>query len=140
MFKHYYHIGVSANPLHNPLVFRLTQHVVFSDDGVAVWSDSGRMHRTRRSFCSQWYNDRWRDSLLAFVHLLANGAPTISLPVSSDQHVEVSIDPQAYESDLHFIRRSDTDKLDLDDDAVDSALSEDALSDEADEDDEASLS
>ena len=140
MFKHYYHIGVSVNPLHHPLVFRLIQHVVFSDDGVAVWNDPRRMHRARRSFCSQWYNDRWRDSLLAFVHLLANGAPTISLPVSSDQRVEVSIDPQTYESDLHFMRRSDTDKLELDDDAMDSALSEETLSDEADEDDEAFVS
>ena|SRR2546428_10712277 len=56
------------------------------------------MHRARRSQCKQWWNDDWRDRLLATMTWLSQGAPIIALPLGTSTFAMVPIRPLAFES------------------------------------------
>ena len=116
--KHYWHFGVQAHPRLSPEpVYRITTHVIFSDDGTKAWTSAKRMHVSRRRQCKDWYNDTWRDRLLASMRkLAAPGASSISIPVSSDENVGVSICPVPFGSPVTFtvISKSATAELDKD--------------------------
>jgi hypothetical protein len=49
----------------------LRPHVIFTEDGKTPIYSVQRMHILLRSFCKSWWNDRWRDLLVAFVQLIA---------------------------------------------------------------------
>lgn len=87
----YWHFGVDAKPVLGrvPRIV-LHPHIVFSSDGVHPLESKVRMHILRRSFCKNWWNDRWRDLLLAFVSWLAAGDETISLPVGRSVSIGLS--------------------------------------------------
>jgi TIR domain len=116
--KHYWHFGVQAHARLNPEpVYQVTTHVIFSDDGTNAWTSAKRMHVSRRRQCKSWYNDAWRDRLLASMRKLkAEGAASISIPVSSDENVVVSILPVPFETPINFnvISKSVTDDSEKD--------------------------
>ena len=53
------------------------------DDGRTIWSSPGAMHRARRSQCKNWWNDDWRDRVLASLAWLAEGGESFGLPLST---------------------------------------------------------
>jgi len=72
--KRYWHFAIQIHAKFRPyVVFHITSHVVFSDDGKTPWSDKKRMHRARRRQCKSWYNDAWRDRLLAAITFFIGG-------------------------------------------------------------------
>jgi hypothetical protein len=78
-----WHFAVSARPaLHPRPLLQLRAHVLFSDDGKTIWSSADAMHRARRSQCKAWWNDDWRDRLLATMAWLAGQQPAIRLALS----------------------------------------------------------
>jgi hypothetical protein len=69
-----WHFAVSARAaVHPEPVLMLRSHVLFSDDGLKLWESAAHMHRARRSQCKNWWNDDWRDRLLATMTGLADG-------------------------------------------------------------------
>ena len=50
--------------------------VVFSEDGRTPIESVERQHQLRRSFCRNWWNDRWRDLLNAFMDWMSDGKET----------------------------------------------------------------
>ncbi len=87
----YWHFGVEARPFlgHIPRIV-LRPHVVFSADGVNPLDSKVRMHVLRRSFCKNWWNDRWRDLILAFVSWFSAENEVISLHVGCSASIGVS--------------------------------------------------
>jgi hypothetical protein len=82
--KQYWHFAVTVRPtLHPEPLLIVTAHVVFSDDNRNAWLSTDRMHRARRSQCKDWWNDTWRDRILATLSWLAEGDSAVTLPVSS---------------------------------------------------------
>ena len=82
--KRHWHFAVSAKPaVHPQPMLQVRAHVLFSDDGRNIWSSSNAMHRARRSQCKNWWNDDWRDRILASMAWLAEGGESIGLPLSS---------------------------------------------------------
>ena len=72
--KVFWHFAVEARPvLGSSPHFLLKQHIIFTPDGISPVDGKERMHLLRRRFCKNWWNDRWRDLLIAFVRWLANG-------------------------------------------------------------------
>lgn len=72
--KVFWHFAVEARPvLGNYPHFLLKQHVIFTLDGLSPIDSKERMHLLRRRFCKSWWNDRWRDLLIAYVYWLGNG-------------------------------------------------------------------
>jgi TIR domain len=119
--KHFWHFGIQARPRLSPKPFyRVLTHVIFSDDGKTHWESKKRMHQARRRQCKSWYNDVWRDRLLAAMGKLAQeGASLITISVSSEEHLDISIRPMTFESPISFTVISKAKSADLDKDRVD---------------------
>jgi hypothetical protein len=80
--KRHWHFAVSGKAaVHPATMVMLRSHVLFSDDGETLWKSAMRMHRARRGQCKSWWNDDWRDRLLATMAWLSNGEPALPLPL-----------------------------------------------------------
>lgn len=125
--KRYWHFGIDAKPTFSPfLAFGINSHVFFSDDGQSLWQDPKRMHRARRSQCRTWYNDDWRDRVLASMAFLAGGNGEIHIPLGTDARLEVAVSPVALTSPVKYMEPEDAA-------AIKVALAEDfATGDESD--------
>jgi hypothetical protein len=71
-----WHVCLIAKPRVWPeLVYRVHANVVLSADGKTP-IPGDKTHRRRRRLTKSWWNDVWRDRLLAAMHFLADGSPT----------------------------------------------------------------
>jgi hypothetical protein len=133
--KHYWHFAVQAHPRLNPEpVYHVTTHVIFSDDGTNAWTSAKRMHVSRRRQCKGWYNDAWRDRLLASMRkLTAEGYASISIPVSSDENILVSIFPVPFKSPVTFNVISKSLTADFEQDRADEDAEEEDDEDESED-------
>lgn len=102
--KQYWHFGVEARPLVHPrFAYALHAHVLFSHDGLNIWQSKSALHRTRRSACSDWWNDDWRDRLLATMTWLAAGNSSITIEVGTGAQLEIGCDPVRFQSPVSYI-------------------------------------
>jgi hypothetical protein len=102
--KRFWHFGVDAQPVHDPVfAFRLASHVLFSDNGQTVWTDHRRMHKARRSQCKDWHNPEWRDRLLAVVASLSQEGDTLYVPVGEEAKIAVSSESVSFASPVSFV-------------------------------------
>lgn len=95
------------------------------------------MHRLRRSFCRNWWQDRWRDLSLSYLALLGGNATSVSLPVSPDRAVIISPSPKTFVSPVSV--QDDGEKLQVDMDLADDGISveeESEVTDDLDIDEE----
>ena len=122
-----WHYAVSMHPdLEGIRRIELRAHIVFTDsEGQFV--ESARMHQLRRRFCRNWWNDRWRGFLRAFLALVAQGADTISLPVGGGRSIQIEALPLTFLAPKGL---SDLDELNDDDDVVIDEVSVDGLDDD----------
>jgi hypothetical protein len=87
--KVFWHFAVEARPVLGELPhFVLRQHVIFTPDGVSPVESKERMHLLRRRFCRSWWNDRWRDLLVAFVTWL-RGTEGYALATGSSSSIQL---------------------------------------------------
>ncbi|MGH9893533.1 MAG: hypothetical protein ACREA0_16405, partial [bacterium] len=110
--KRFWHFGLQAKPVVAPtLAYTMKGHVLFSDDRERIWDSATALHRARRSQCRNWWNDRWRDLILATLSWLAGGARDIELPVSSSTALRVSATPELYRSPVSYHDEEATEPL-----------------------------
>lgn len=99
--RHCWHYGISAKSYLWPSVFfHVSAHVLFSDDGKHIWESKRRLHSARRRYCKSWYNDEWRDRLLAAMTHLACGGTQIDIPVTETACIAVSPSPIDFQSKI----------------------------------------
>lgn len=87
----YWHYAISASPQLLPfprMVFR--HHVIFTENGEIPWANAERMHKARRSVCKQWWNQQWRDRLLAFCAEIGKGFD-LKLAVGEEENIILSL-------------------------------------------------
>lgn len=74
----YWHLALELKPTlwPQPLVI-VKMHVIFSANGRAPLGDATKMHALRRRFCKSWWNDNWRDLLLASLSELSRGGQNL---------------------------------------------------------------
>lgn len=59
--KRFWHFAVQARPMTYPdYAYAIKPHVLFSDDGIKIWTDEMRLQRARRRQCKDWWNPEWR--------------------------------------------------------------------------------
>lgn len=134
--KRFWHFAISARPLLHPfLVFAVYPHVVFSDDGRVPWEEKKRMHKARRSQCKDWWNDVWRDRILAFLAVLADGQEALALDTGGPESIVVSVNPVRFVSPVSYEPSSGTGSI-YEEAAYEDDLREDGEYEE-DEDDKA---
>jgi hypothetical protein len=127
--KHFWHFGIQARARLWPIqVLHISAHVLFSEDGVSIWDSKRRLHSARRRQCKSWYNDEWRDRLLAAMCYLADGKDFIEIEVGAETAIRISVSPVAFESQVTItpveklktkIEASDVDEVDDEDDEDD---------------------
>ena len=101
----YWHFAVEAVISLREQTIRLRPHVVFTEDGVTPIASHAKQHSLRRGFCRSWWNDRWRDLLLAMLVHISKGEEQISLPVSPRKFVTVTARPTKYRIDQESSER-----------------------------------
>jgi TIR domain len=73
-----WHLCLQARPRIWPaLVFRVRGNVVLSEDGALLPGE--KAHRRRLRLTRSWWNDVWRDRLLAAIHFLADGGTSVPM-------------------------------------------------------------
>ena len=83
--KRYWHFGIEARPLVHPtLAYVVKPHVLFSSDGHTLWTSKKRLAAARRSECKDWWNDKWRDRILAVMTHLADDTGSITLKLGAE--------------------------------------------------------
>ena len=87
-------VAARSAPQHH---VRIVNRLVFTEDGHKPFDDPAKMHRLRRSFAKTWRNARWRDMLLAFLHWLADGKDSLSVPVSSEEGIVLGLPPISWQ-------------------------------------------
>lgn len=100
------HWHYAVRPVPNPRVapgFWIKSHVLFSDEGRNIWTSAGRLHSARRSQCSDWWNDSWRDRLLATMSWLAGDASEIAVPLGRDLFVRLAKFPVLFDSPVSYV-------------------------------------
>lgn len=100
------HWHYAVRPVPNPGAapgFWIKSHVLFSDDGRNIWQSPARLQVARRSQCSNWWNDAWRDRLLATMNWLAGDSPEIAIPLGRELRMRLSKFPTLFESPVSYV-------------------------------------
>ena len=124
----YWHFAVSGKVSLTPsqhLVLRT--HVVFTQDGKTPLDSKSRAERLRKGFCKNWWNDRWRDLLRAFVAALANGEEQLSLPLGGNFVATIVASPIGFEAPLSIAEKDSVSAAE--EDCVEDETEADALDD-----------
>jgi hypothetical protein len=95
--------GVSASPAFWPyLHFKLKARVLFvelaSGRAGPVIGDTAVQHRLRRTICKGWRNKQWHGRLMAYLELLSDDAPCITVPLSAASAITLDARPMLYMS------------------------------------------
>ena len=102
--KRYWHYAIEGFPLFRPApALCIRGHLLFSDDGKTLWESDTRMNAARRNQVRNgWWNDSWRDRMLAVMNWLADSGGTISLATGVSQVIYVSALPERVLSPVSY--------------------------------------
>ena len=101
----FWHYAVSGKPIIRPdILFFVKGHVLFSDDGQQVWNNKDAMGRARRNQCKGWWNDEWRDRMLAMMSYLGGGDGRIELRLGSNALGYVLQTPILFQSPVSYLQ------------------------------------
>lgn len=96
--KVYWHYAIEVKVHYGQTAkLSLIPHVVFTEDGRNPIADSAKMHRLRRGFCKNWWNPRWRELLLLYVHRLSDSCSEITLSLGEGNSISFSSRPNMVE-------------------------------------------
>ena len=99
----WWHFGIDAKPFVHPQNgYAVRTHVLFSSDGSSIWKSKDKLHRARRILCFDWWNDAWRDRLLAAMFWLAHGS-VVKLSLGSAIDLGVSCRPLLFRSPVTYV-------------------------------------
>jgi hypothetical protein len=126
----FWHLALELRPVlgRTPRMIART-HVAFTNDGKTLLSDKNKLHALRRRFCKNWWNDRWRDLLLAFLAWLSDGHENINLNLGTCSQAVLEKHPLMFVSPISISDDFDP----LTDDASDEGEWIDALDEGEDE-------
>lgn len=110
-----WHFGVSCKVQLHPFVsFNLKSHILFSDDGENIWQDSGKLHSARRKKGKTWFNEHWRDQLMAFLSgIKQNLDSEIKIELSDTFSVKMSALTQSYVASFGYREPKTNDRQNL---------------------------
>ena len=74
---------------------------------MTLWKSKEKLAKARRNRCKNWWNDEWRDRLLAVMTYLADEQGILSIPVASDLTLTISRSPEVFESPVSYVDPED---------------------------------
>lgn len=94
-----WHFGISASGKLYPLnVLMISSHIFFTSDGKELIDSISTQHAARRRQGRNWWNDQWREKLLAFIKYLSDDDKSFYLEVGSEEKINVSNEPLRFYS------------------------------------------
>ncbi len=100
----YWHYGINGKPALAPVPhFVVKGHVLFSSEGTKLWENRDRIAAARRNQCKNWWNDEWRDRMLAVMNHLAGPDGAIAIPISPSLSLTLHPVPERFESPVSYI-------------------------------------
>lgn len=89
-----WHYGISANTKLYPFpCLEILAHIYFTTDGKNLIPSKSIQQSARRRQGKNWWNDKWRTKLLAFIKMISVSEETFALTVGSKSEILVSSDP-----------------------------------------------
>ena len=86
-----WHFGISgAGKLYPFPVLMISAHIFFTQDGKTLIESKSVQHSARRRQGKNWWNDDWRNKLLAFVKYLSDDENSFYLEVGSEEKIHIS--------------------------------------------------
>lgn len=125
-----WHFGVSCKVQLSPLPsFVLKSHIVFSYDGIKIWEEAGKLHTARRKKGKTWFNEHWRDQLMAFLNTMSNDSEEVRMDLSDEFIIHLPLLTKSYLADFGYHEPKTNDRQDTladqdDDEEGDSSLSD----------------
>jgi len=99
-----WHFGIEALPrIGFERFISILPDVAFSEDG-ELYESARRQHSSRRSQCKDWYNNDWRDRILATLWHLSEGKDAISILLASEAYASVAAYLEAVSSPVSYVR------------------------------------
>lgn len=99
-----WHFAVSNKTILHPNVcFSLKSHIVFTNDGCNLWEDKAKSHANRRKKGKNYFNEVWRDLLIAFLHGLKGDKDKIAIRLNSQFTLELDTFTKMYWSDFGYM-------------------------------------
>lgn len=99
----HWHFAVEMQPGFYPSVtFMLVPHLLFSNDGQRIMTDSRTAHRLRRRYGKNWWNAQWRDRTLSLMSWLAKGNSSVEVSLGPDIVVELNSLPITFCSPVAY--------------------------------------
>ena len=71
----------------------ISSHIYFTQDGINPIESKGVQHSARRRQGKNWWNDDWRNKLLAFVKYLSDDENSFYLEAGSEEKIHISNEP-----------------------------------------------
>ena len=100
--NHWHFAFQGRSNLHPYPHYLVKSHVLASSDGLNIWESDKRLHNARRSWFKDWWNDNWRDRLLAAISFVADSSSTLNIPVGNDVFLNVSTFPETFISPVSY--------------------------------------
>lgn len=89
-----WHFGISAAGKLYPFpVMMVSSHIYFTQDGITPIESKSIQHSARRRQGKNWWNDDWRNKMLAFIKYLSDDERSFYLEVGSEEKIHVSNEP-----------------------------------------------
>ena len=127
-----WHFTISgAGKLYPVHVIMISSHIFFTTNGTDLIESKNIQHSSRRRQGKNWWNDKWREKLLAFVKYISDDELSFHLEMGSEEKIIVSNEPMRFCGKRSYVNPSEN-NLDDESELADINYYEDEI-EEADE-------
>jgi hypothetical protein len=110
----FWHFGLSTQVRLSPFVcYSLKSHILFSDDGYKIWEADAKLHNARRAKGKRWFNEHWRDQLMALIASLARGQKKVFIKLSKNFDLAMPLLTEQFYSNIDYHEPNTKDRLDI---------------------------
>lgn len=99
-----WHFGISAAGKLYPFpVLMVSSRIIFTQDGINLIESKSIQHSSRRKQGKNWWNDKWREKLLAFIRFLSDEQDSFYLAVGSEEKIVVANESQKFIGKMSYV-------------------------------------
>lgn len=106
--KNHWHLFISAKPLLIPFpAFLINPKVIITDNEKKIVGSIKRQLQVRKKVTSNWYNEKWREVVNAFVAWVSEGKEEICLPYEFSNCIKINTKPLIFKSPVTLVSLKD---------------------------------
>lgn len=100
--KHWHYAISGSAKLYPFPVLMISSHIVFTEDGKKLIDSKSIQHSARRKQGKNWWNETWRNKLLAFVKFLSEDGETFYLEMGDEEKVVLSCQSLKFRGNVSY--------------------------------------